>query len=51
MAKVGFSSGNKPGRPQKGMNGPNDKGGGTKTYCPPMPKGGPGHHPLTKCKK
>lgn len=37
MAKNPHKSGPTPGRPANGTNGPNDKGGGTKTYAPPMP--------------
>lgn len=36
--KANFGSGMKPRAPKAGANGPNDKGGGTKTYKPPMPK-------------
>lgn len=32
----------------KGTNGPNDKGGGTKHYAPPVPKGGKGQMTGTK---
>lgn len=42
MAKPGYASGQKPGRPARGVNGPGDKGrsSGTKHFAPPMPKGG-----------
>lgn len=48
MASTGFNSGKSPKRPAAGKNGPNDKGGGTRTFKPPMPKGGQGINPGTK---
>lgn len=38
MAKGPVQSGGRMPKPGRGTNGPNDKGGGTKTYSPPKPK-------------